>query len=168
MRSLALVCFHVFFIIFLWLGMGINHSKASPQITDRIVIDGVEVALFEDPLSSELTTNSRLRWAIYGVSRPLSPSFNRGYFATWKLMDKQLILNSVHVGSVGEIAIPANEIYTTTDGIVKALWFSGDLKVGKGKPFMPAGQCCFWQYPQYQIFSITNGNITRVELTENK
>ena len=107
------------------------------QLPDRIILNGEIRHLYSNPLESY--------WIKPGKNRPLFCSLincKRGYIATWELKDHQLFLRDL-VGNCEKRSfffikkMERYSIHTLFPRIrempIKALWFSGKLRIPIGK-----------------------------------
>ncbi len=136
------------------------------ELPDRVLIEGEWMDLYSNPLE--------LYWIDTGKKRPLfNQQFNckRGYVASWEVKDGQLFFTDI-VGnfekhtffSTKKSASYALKILfpKSRNQVVKAIWYSGKLRI-------PRGKMVFFDHKEYQsrfekeqIITVYKGNIMKV------
>jgi hypothetical protein len=135
-------------------------ARATTQIPDSIEIENEAFPLLVTPLKPVLNDERNRRLAQKLQRSPCSASW-RGYRASWKVENSQLVLLSVLADPCG----PSNPIKLSklfgwgVKQPVIAEWFSGELVVPRGKMAWVEGA---WdpQYEEYLLISVERGDVT--------
>ena len=135
------------------------------QQPDRIVIDGVTLQLYSNPLEEYWIHSAKKRPAFIAHTY-----CERGYIATWEIRNNQLYLidlegNFIHrsfLSGKSKLRLSIQTLFSTYTGNgVLAQWFTGKLRV-------PIGRMRWYVHEGYEsrfekeiIISVTNGSITK-------
>ena len=107
------------------------------QRADIIIIEGKEYPLFTNPLEDY--------WSEKNPKPPIGlpvTSCWRGYIATWEITDKSLYLIDITVRTPdGDAGL--DYIFPYTTGKIKAIWYSGELRI-------PQGDCLQYVHGGYE------------------
>lgn len=123
------------------------------QVADKIIINGVEYRLYTNPLDDYWTKENPKPET--GITKT---SCYRKYIATWELVEDILCLvNIIFYTPYGEAGL--DYIFPQNIGKIKAVWFSGELRI-------PIGNCLRHVHGGYDssyesdlIIRINNGNV---------
>jgi hypothetical protein len=145
----------------------------STQLPDKILKDGDWMDLYSNPLEQY--------WIAAHKSRPsFYPRFNckRGYVASWEIKDNSLFLNDI-VGSFEKrilffikrsAACSLKWLFpklTHKHKRVKATWFSGKLRIPRGKMMFYEHSGYDSRFEKEQIITVDHGEILKVVLLDN-
>lgn len=135
------------------------------QQPDRIVIDGVTLQLYSNPLEEYWSQSKRKR-----------PPFiahaycERGYIATWEIRHNQLylidvegnFLNYSFLSGKKKLPFSIQNIFSTYNGEgVLAQWFTGKLRVPTGRMRWYVHEGYDSRFEKEIIISVINGSITK-------
>lgn len=105
------------------------------QLPDKIILDGVEMALYTNPLEQYWTSRRKPDFLI-------TPECRRGYVATWEIQGEELFLKDI-MGLLKpslmrlRFKLTACTIKRLFPGSkrkpIKAKWFTGRLRIPDGK-----------------------------------
>lgn len=129
------------FIIFLWI---VHSVKATGQMGDFLLIGGEKWVVLDKPIEADTALAARVRAFL-----PDNISWNTGnwvgYTATWILKDSCLVLQQIEVDLYDKhTEKESTQAFTSQSlkkvfqpyykqGVIQALWYSGTLRLGKGK-----------------------------------
>lgn len=141
----------------------------SAQVPDIIVYRGEEHKLFSNPL--ELYWRGKRRPAFHGTS-----VCHRGYVAYWEINDDYLYLTSIN-GQVKEWSLLGaskvmpvalqNFFPKSVLNRVKAVWFTGKLRIPTGNMLLFADQGYDSRFEEEQILTIENGHVVKTVTLNN-
>ncbi|HOX83969.1 MAG TPA: hypothetical protein PLS08_13140 [Chryseolinea sp.] len=136
------------------------------QLPDRILIDGEWMDLYSNPLEQY--------WIGSAKKRPVfDQQFNckRGYVASWEVKDGQLFLKDI-VGNFEKhtfFIVKKSAPYSldvlfpkSRNRIVKAIWFSGKLRIPRGKMVLYDHKEYDSRFEKEQIITVYKGNIMKM------
>jgi len=105
---------------------------ATAQIPDRILYQGEEYPLFSEPLEQYLRAQEPRTEALFPS---VCTACWRGYVATWEVKENFLYVTKLVAGTCRPDAseIPLATLFPGQTAPVKALWFSGTLRIPQGK-----------------------------------
>ena len=109
-------------------------AGAQAQIPDQLVIDGRAEALASTPLQPALESDEGLRERLkrHLPKKPCAAA-TRGYVATWETRNDDLLLVKLNVDPCGDgKTVPLSLLFPGSSGMVKAAWYSGELKMQAG------------------------------------
>jgi hypothetical protein len=144
-------------IVMILLLVPIN-AFATAQIPDRILYQGETYPLFSEPLERYLSENTPR-------TKELFPSVCtacwRGYVATWEVKENYLYITKLAEGTCGPDAkeIPISNIFPGETAPVKAVWYSGDLRIPQGKPLRNERRGYGSVYERELYVTIKNGKV---------
>ena len=115
--------------------LGLIFSKpavATAQFPDLLVYEGETVGIFSNPLESYFDDNHPRPNDVFKYSCTANW---RGYLASWEIKEGFLYLIKLVDGSCSEDApeIPLKKIFPKQKAPIKAVWFSGVLKIPQGE-----------------------------------
>jgi predicted small secreted protein len=136
------------------------------QLPDRILMDGEWMDLFSNPLEQY--------WIDSGKKRPaFCQQFNckRGYVASWEIKNSQLLLKDV-VGNFEKLTFlfakktapySLSKLFPKSrNRIVRAVWYSGKLRIPKGKMVYYDHKEYDSRFEKEQIITVYKGNIMKI------
>ena len=150
----------ILFILFLFTA---GWAEATAQIPDQIIIDGRTERLFTEPLQGAFHINKRLET---NIGEYMSPGYCsaswRGYVATWEVRNDELFLVKVVVDPCSDkIPVPLNKLFSDSTTHIKAIWFTGILKVPQGKQIEYHHMGYESRYESYLYLEVEKGNVLR-------
>lgn len=134
---------------------------ATAQAPDTIHIDGEEHALNTNPLRAHLES---IKWEP-PENAVLSSGNWRGYIASWKVKNEQLLLKDVTIlveeGNRGEYAKKSiiTELFPSSPSGVLASWYSGALIVPQGKIINYVHMGYASTYESYEVLRVEAGRV---------
>lgn len=135
------------------------------QMPDRIIFNEEYFKLCTNPLE--------LYWTISGRKRPRfasSVDCRRGYVATWEIRDNQLFLREIE-GLIRRtfflwgkrfVECSLKSLFGSKKPRVKAVWFSGKLRIPQGKMMMFEDNGYDSRYEKEMIITVTHGDLNRI------
>ncbi|HTH57806.1 MAG TPA: hypothetical protein VL728_17285 [Cyclobacteriaceae bacterium] len=135
------------------------------QLPDKILVDGNLLDLYTNPLEQY--------WVRGDKRRPrfvIAPNCQRGYIAHWEIRDSQFLLTAIG-GTYEKWNLLGYEstLYTLKTFMprakgrpVKALWFSGKLRIPKGRMTMYEHHGYDSRFEQETIISVARGVVTKI------
>jgi len=111
----------------------IPHSVfATAQISDQIVYNGEKHSLFSEPLERYFGEKHRRPDELFVFK---CTACWRGYVASWEIKENHLYLTKIVEGTCGADAkeIEIDRIFPGQKAPVKAVWYSGMLRIPQGK-----------------------------------
>lgn len=149
----------IFFVLVLLVLTLPGPAWATAQIPDYLILEGETLPIFSNPLES-----------FFGGERPrprhLFPfsctACWRGYVATWKVENGELYLVRLVKGNCSSKRedIDVKQIFPGRDLPVKAAWFSGNIRVPRGKQMLYVHMGYGSVYEREQILSFDTGRLT--------
>jgi hypothetical protein len=133
------------------------------QVPDIIVIAGEELPLFSNPPDSYFNEEN---------PRPAFQSMStanwRGYVATWEISESALYLVDLKGTISGSGGVNIATIFPDDPERIKADWFSGTLRIPRGKciNYMHLGYGSI--YEEDLIIEVENGVVKKREIVDNK
>lgn len=109
-------------------------AGAAAQKPDLLVIDGRIEPLAASPLQTALESDEALRERLkrHLPKKPCADAA-RGYVATWEMRNDDLLLVKLNVDPCGDgKTVPLSLLFPGSSGMVKAAWYSGELKTRSG------------------------------------
>ncbi|HOP06696.1 MAG TPA: hypothetical protein PLF13_05315 [candidate division Zixibacteria bacterium] len=144
------------------------------QNADRIIVEGSEYSLFNEPLEWYFAKYCKRPQVLTGGIR--STDCWRGYVATWELQHDSLFL--IKVSKEYPIAtgahqtewceLPLNELIPGADYPLFASWFSGILCLPQGKLLNYVHLGYASRYEKNMVFALDSGCVTARGVVENK
>ncbi len=133
-------------------------ALATAQIGDRLLYKNETVWIFSNPLESYFSEKNPRPNHLFTFQ---CTACWRGYVATWKIEDGYLYLAKVVEGTCGADAreIPMSEIFPQQTAPVKALWFTGTLRVPQGEPLRYVHMGYGSVYEKELMISIKEGKV---------
>lgn len=135
------------------------------QLGDVIVVDGVEMDLYSNPLEEFWSKSKKKRPAF----QP-SETCRRGYIAHWEIRDSQLYFTRIEGtvikrGLFGKKQVPGTVkmIFSKADPAgVKAEWFSGKLRIPRGNMTQYEHSGYDSRFEREMIITVEKGNILKI------
>lgn len=136
------------------------------QLPDKVLVDGEQWDLFSNPLEQYWMRQYKKRPNFL----PL-PNCKRGYVANWEIKDNQFFLKSID-GNHEKRSLffgPEQVRYSLKDlmpkannKLVLAKWFSGKLRIPKGKMTLYEHQGYGSRFEKETIITIDKGNLIKM------
>jgi hypothetical protein len=135
------------------------------QKADMIVMDGVNMELYSNPLEEYWIKRRKKRPPFYALD-----VCRRGYIATWNILDDQLFLTDIEGdiekgflfgGKAKKCTLKSLFKRPGAEG-VKADWFSGKLRIPKGKMTQYEHSGYDSRFERELIITIDKGNVIKV------
>jgi hypothetical protein len=136
------------------------------QLPDKILLDGQLLDLYSNPLEQY--------WIRYDKKRPrfvFAPNCQRGYVAHWEIKDSDFLLTAI-AGTYEKWSILfgyEKALFTLKVFMpqakgkpVKASWFSGKLRIPKGRMTMYEHHGYDSRFEQETIITIDRGELTKM------
>ena len=136
------------------------------QVPDRILLNSEDLDLYSNPLE--------LYWINTGKKRPsfhVSPECKRGYIADWEIKDQELFLTAVSASFDKRFLIFGKKLAVYTlktlfprcrGRLVKAIWFSGKLRIPHGKMTMYEHQGYESRFEKEIIVTVEKGKVIKM------
>jgi hypothetical protein len=141
------------------------------QLPDSIILQGEKQDLYSNPLE--------LYWQLRNKKRPafhLSSICKRGYIATWEIFDKKLILRSID-GNIEKrfflfwkktVRYTLNMLFPKAGtGGVKAVWFSGKLRIPQGKRTLYVHHEYDSRFERELVITVEKGTVVKAVTLDN-
>jgi hypothetical protein len=137
---------------------------ATSQVPEKLVYDGATHDMYSTPLESLFSKDNPKPRVFF--ERPSSTACWRGYVGTWRVEDGVLYLVSLREGHPRTGAISLDKVNPKWTSPVKATWFTGTIRIGKGKVLM--GGMGFSERREIDIFlEIKAGEVISVREVDN-
>jgi len=137
------------------------------QIPERIVYEGTEGFLFTNPLETHFTRdNPRPEFAA-----PHTACW-RGYIASWEIREDTLYLKDIKAwmrDRSGKAApVEFEKIFPGKTKPMKADWFTGTLRIPRGKPiqYVHMGYQTIYEYDVF--LQIKAGKVVDMQMVDNR
>lgn len=142
------------------------------QLSDILILDGLKMNLFSNPLESY--------WDLYPKKRPAfqtSKNCRRGYIATWELCDSLLILRDVEGNITKRNFIFWKKIVPYSwrllfpkvkSGGIVASWFTGKIRIPQGNSMIYVHNGYDSRFEREMIISIDKGKVIKKVVLDNK
>lgn len=138
----------------------------SAQLPDKVLVDGQQWDLFSNPLEQYWMRQYKKRPNFLEL-----PNCKRGYVAHWEIKDNQFFLKSID-GNHEKRSLffgPEEARFSLNDLIPKAnnkpvlaKWFSGKLRIPKGRMTLYEHQGYGSRFEKETIITIDKGNLTKM------
>jgi len=146
-------------------------ALATGQEAERIIYKNTNYSLFNNPLEMYFKNNKIKRPNFNNCSIEtyvcVERSSNwRGYTGTWEIIDNNLFLNQIQ--NLKSELVNLNELFgTNQEGKIKATWFTGKLKIQKGKilKYVRMGYGTIYEYEI--VFEMYSGQVVNKILIDN-
>jgi hypothetical protein len=135
------------------------------QLPDKVLVEGEQWDLYSNPLEQYWIRQFKKRPDFY----PL-PNCKRGYIALWEIRNNQLSLKSID-GNFEKRSLffgPEQARYSLKEFMPKAknkpilaTWFSGKLRIPKGKMTLYEHQDYGSRFEKETIITVEKGNVTK-------
>jgi hypothetical protein len=137
---------------------------ATSQVPEVIIYDYVANDMYSTPLESFFSTNNLKPKVFYEY--PPSTACWRGYVGTWKIEGGYLYLVSLRQGYPNTGTISLDKVDPKWVTPVKAVWFTGIIRLGKGKVLR--GGMGFSEKREIDIFlEVKNGKVDSTRQVDN-
>lgn len=124
------------------------------QIAEILVYSGTEMALLTTPLEPFLEhSGCRLDSPIH------CSGLRRGYIGTWEIKANGLFLNHLTILGTDNDLNHLTKVFPSASGPVFANWFSGTLRVPKGRVVKRVHCGFFREYEGYLLVNVQRGNV---------
>jgi len=135
---------------------------ATSQVPESLVYEGTTNDMYTAPLESLFPAGKPKVF----VEKPSSTACWRGYVGTWEIKNSELYLVALQEGYPRTGAIPLDKVNPQWKSPVKAIWFSGSLRIGRGKLLM--GGMGFSEKREVDIFfEIRDGKVVSTRTVDN-
>jgi len=134
------------------------------QVPDRINYQGEALALLSNPLESYAgPEEKKLRF------RPINTANWRGYVASWEVSEDTLYLVGVSATYANGSTPILKEIFgdVNEQGRVMASWFSGELRIARGKVVHYVHMGYHSTFEQEIFLTVEDGVVTDIRVEEN-
>lgn len=139
-----------------------NAVYATSQIPEVLVYDGTTNEMYATPLESSFSADKPKVF----LEKPSSTACWRGYVGTWEIKNNDLYLVSLREGYPRTGAIPLEKVNPKWVSPVKATWFTGTIRIGRGEVLM--GGMGFSEKRERDIFlEITAGKVVSTRQVDN-
>lgn len=118
-------------VLLLYIALQAN-AFATAQMGDLLIYEGKTEGIFSNPLESYFNEEHPRPNELFKAS--CSANW-RGYLATWEIKDGFLYLNRLVEGNCSNDAaeIPLSKVFPEQKAPIKAVWFSGILRIPQGE-----------------------------------
>jgi hypothetical protein len=139
---------------------------ATAQFPDILVYKGEKLPVYSNPLESYFNKDNPRPKDLFIYS---CTAVWRGYVASWKIEDGYLYLTKLVEGTCSSNApeIPITRIFPGKEAPVKAVWFSGTLRVPMGKQLRYVHMGYGSIYEKDLFLSIENGKVVKESIIDN-
>lgn len=153
-------------VIVLFLLIFSVNAFATAQIPDYLVYKGETFPIFSNPLESYFNAKNPLPNNVFIFSCTASW---RGYVATWKIEDRYLYLTKIVEGTCGMDAkeIPISKIFPEQKAPIKAVWFSGTIRIPQGKLLSYVHMGYGSVYEKELLLTIEDGKLIKEDIVDN-
>ena len=135
------------------------------QKADLIVVDGVQMELYSNPLEEFWTRRHKKHPSFYEVD-----VCRRGYIATWEIRENQLFLIDIDGIVEKQSFFGRKSVKCTLKMLfpksgkagIKADWFSGKLRIPRGKMTQYEHSGYDSRFEKELILTIENGNLLKM------
>jgi hypothetical protein len=143
-----------------------NHAFATAQFGDRLNYQGETVSIFSNPLESFFNKENPRPKDIF---KPMCSACWRGYVATWKIESGYLYLIKLVEGSCGSNPkeIEISKVFPRRKPPVKATWFSGIIRIPKGRRLMYVHMGYHSIYEKELFLKFDRGELVKERLIDN-
>jgi hypothetical protein len=134
----------------------------SAQIPEVLLYEGNRVPMCTEPLSVLLAT-------LTGASRfrPTSTALCRGYIGTWEVSDNRLFLIEL-TGQLADGTIASvRTLFPEAQGPVFATWYSGTIRVPRGKMLKYVHMSYRSIYEEDLLFDVVEGSVRELTVRHN-
>jgi len=121
-------------ILFMMACFATRAVHATTQIPEVLIYAGTTNDMYSTPLETLFSADNPKPRLFY--EHPSSTACWRGYVGTWKIEADELYLVALREGDPRTDAIHLNRVNPQWVSPVKATWFSGTIRIGKGKVLM--------------------------------
>ena len=153
-----------------------NRLFGTAQTPEILILDGKKESMYCEPLESYFE-KGHPRPKVF--EEPTSTALWRGYIGTWEIKNEELFLKSLeritsirdektweYKESIDEV--PMNIVFPNQKGNIKAVWFSGIIKVPRGKMLRYVHMGFGSVFSKALYLTVKNGRITAKKLVDNQ
>jgi len=137
------------------------------QVPERMTYEGEEGALFTNPLETYFTKDSPRP----GFTAPHTACW-RGYVGTWEIKDNTLYLSDIKAWMRNEEGKAApvgfEKVFPGKTKPLKAEWFTGTLRIPRGKPIRYAHMGYQTVYEQDVFLRVEAGKVVDRQMVDNR
>ncbi|MBM3249482.1 MAG: hypothetical protein FJZ09_01360 [Candidatus Omnitrophica bacterium] len=147
--------------------MGARTAFATAQIGDTLIYKGGQFSISSEPLESYFDENHPRPRDLFEFS---CTACWRGYVATWKVEDGFLYLVKVIEGTcdAGAPEIPIKSIFPDREAPVKAVWYSGVIRIPQGELLEYVHMGYDSVYEKELLLTFEKGKLTGERLNDNR
>lgn len=141
-------------------------ATATAQIGDVLFYKGERLSIFSNPLEQYFSDENPRPKGLFMAS---CSACWRGYVATWKIEEGHLYLEKLVEGTCGADAkeIVLGKVFPNRTGPVKATWFTGTLRVPRGKELRYVHMGYESVYEKELFIQIEKGKVVKEETVDN-
>ena len=141
------------------------------QLPDTIAINGEKANLYSNPLEEYWIHRAKNRPEFYSV-----PNCRRGYIGDWIIRDNQLFLKGIDGNFRKRYLILLKKWVPCTlrslfpgyrKGLIKATWFSGKLRIPRGKMTMYEHAGYDSRFEKELIITVEKGDVVKMVTLDN-
>lgn len=144
-----------------------SNAFAAGQEPDQLIYKEKLEVIFSNPLESYFSHQHPRPNNVFSKKR--CNAILRGYIATWEIRKKTLYLVKMVQGTCEKkpVVIPLNRLFARKKKKVKASWFSGKLRIQKGKQLKYMHQGYETIYEKEVILTIKKGQLVGKIIVDN-
>jgi len=153
-------------MIVLFILMLSGNASATAQFPDYLFYKGERFPIFSNPLESYFNAKNPRPSNLFAYS---CTACWRGYVATWKIEGGYLYLTKLNEGTCASDSeeIPLSKIFPREDAPVKAVWFSGTLRIPQGKQLQYVHMGYGSVYEKELLLTIEKGRLIKEDVIDN-
>lgn len=135
-----------------------TYASATGQASERIIINGERLNMLTLPIEQDSVLSTKLRENLKGL--PWHTACWRAYIGEWEIYDNTLFLNKLFDCNEKD-TINYQKVFDEykSKGRIKASWYSGELKVVKGKCIYYIHDSFARHYEDEIIYTIKEGEV---------
>lgn len=152
-------------ILILFVLFAATSAFATAQFPDDLIYNGEELPVFSNPLESYFDRDHPRPNHLFAFS---CTACWRGYVATWKIEQGSLFLIKVIEGTCSRDAkeIPLELIFPNREAPVRADWFSGVLRIPRGRQLHYVHMGYGSVYEKELLLTIEKGKLVREDVVD--
>jgi len=156
----------IFFVSILFIVVTSGKAFSTAQMADHLIYKGETLPIFTNPLESFFSDKNPRPSNTFHF---LCTACWRGYIATWKIEDNKLYLIKIVEGTCSSDApeIDVSKIFKGKKLPVEAYWYSGILRIPRGKMLSYVHMGYGSVYEKELILTIENGKLVKEETIDN-
>lgn len=153
-------------VITLLLLLFCSNAFATAQFPDYLIYKGEKLPIYSNPLESYFTAENPRPKDLFRFS---CTALWRGYLAWWKVEDGYLYLTKIVTGSCSANApeIPVARVFPGREAPVKAVWFSGTLRIPQGRRLRYVHMGYGSVYEKDLLLTFEKGRLVREDVIDN-